>query len=165
VVLLEPERDVEEADGSKAIELCPLSERDRAPGVAPVLANPEAQVLPVADGRRRDGLGRGDEEGDVGVAQAEGRHPRELLCEVERQVARGDHGVDCDDLEGVVEGDVLVGVPGEGVGERWDVLLGDRETGRRSVPAESLEVARARREPRVQVEARNRATRALPRIL
>jgi hypothetical protein len=111
------------------------------------LAHAEAQVLPVADGRRRHGLGRSDEEGDVGVAEAEGRHPRELLCEVERQVARGDHGVDRDDLEGVVEGDVLVGVPGEGIGERGDVLLGDREASRRSVPAESLEVARARREP------------------
>src|SRR5438309_8167747 len=48
-VLLEPERDVIAADVAKPVELGAEAERDRAAGVAPILSDAEAQVLPLAD--------------------------------------------------------------------------------------------------------------------
>ena len=47
-----------------------------------------------------------------------------------------------------------VGVGGEGLGERVDVLRLDREAGGRTVAAEALEVLGAGREAAVEVERR-----------
>ncbi len=49
--------------------------------------------------------------------------------------------------------------------EGFDVLRADRETRSRAVAAEALEVRRARSEPTVEVERRDRAARALPRLV
>ena len=51
VVLLQPERDVEQAGREQPVELRALTERDRAPGVASVLTHAEAKMLPLSDGR------------------------------------------------------------------------------------------------------------------
>ena len=58
-VLLQPAGDVEAALRAQPVELRALAERDRAAGVAAVLADAEAEVLPLADGRGRDGWHRG----------------------------------------------------------------------------------------------------------
>jgi hypothetical protein len=165
VVLLEPEGDVEQADGSETVDLGALPESDRRSSVATVLPDAEAQVLAVADRRRRDGLRRRDEQRDVRVSETEGRKSPELLGEVERELARGDDSVDLDDLEQVVCQDVGVRVRGEGVGERGDRLLGDRLACSRTVAAEALEMSGARGERAMEVEVRNRAPRALPAVM
>ena len=66
------------AVAAQPVELPAEPERDRAARVAPVLADAEAQVLAVADGRGVDGLAARDEQRHVGVAEAERRQPLEL---------------------------------------------------------------------------------------
>ena len=94
VVLLEAERDVEATRRAQPVELRALPEGDRAPGVAPVLAHAEAQVLPVADGRRRDGLGQpGRGASTSGLPRPNGARRSSSSRELERQVLRRDDSV------------------------------------------------------------------------
>ena len=162
VVLLQAERDVEQADREQPIELRALTERNRAPGVASVLTHAKAKMLAVADGRGSHGLRRRDEQGDVRVAETERRKALELLRQVEREIARRDDRVHGNRLEQVVRPEVGVGVRREVVGERRDVRFVDRQPRGGTVTSEALEVTRARRERAVQVEARDRPSRALP---
>ena len=88
-------------------------------------------------------LAAGDEQVDARVAEPERREAAQLGAEAERERRAGDDRVDHRDRPQVVVGEVLVGVRGERVGERVDVLRLDREAGRGAVAAEALEVTGA----------------------
>ena len=165
VVLLEPERDVEAPDRAKPVDLRALAERDRAAGVAAVLADAEAQVLPLAHRRRRDRLRRGDEERHVGVAETERREPRELLGEVEREIARRHDGVDVTTSNESSGVEVRIRVRREGLRERLDLHSSiESPAAARWPPKRSRFPEHAASAPcRSNVE--NRAPRALPPVL
>src|SRR5262245_52967081 len=78
-VLLEPERDVVAPDSAEAVEPRPLSERDRATGIAPVALHAEAEMLPVSDRREVAELAPRREQRHVRVAEPERREPSQLL--------------------------------------------------------------------------------------
>ena len=101
-------------------------------------------MLPLPDGAELSQLAGGQEQGHARVAEAERRQPAELLAQLERQLGAGDDCVDLGDRLQILVGQVLVGVRGERIGERLDVLGPDREPGGRPVPTEALEVACAR---------------------
>ena len=62
----------------QAVELAAEAERDRRAGVAAALADPEAQMLALADERRVDRLAARHEQRHVRVAEPERRQPLEL---------------------------------------------------------------------------------------
>ena len=97
-----------------------------------------------------------------GLPRPNGARLGELGAEVERQVAAVDERVDLRGRAQVVLAEREVADRREGLGEGLDVLRLDRETRRRRVAAPALEVARALPQPVVEIEARDRAPRALP---
>ena len=144
-VLLQPEDEVVARLAPEPVELRAEAERDRAAGVAAVLAHAEAQVLALPDRRGLDGLAAGDEQGHVGVAEPERRQPVELLRQVERQRRRA----------GTIASTTVTGrevVVGRARASAWAANAGgeasscsgpDREPGRGAMAAEALEVRRA----------------------
>ena len=97
----------------KAVELRALPERDRGAAVAALLADAEAEVLPLADGAARRRLDARDEQRRLRVAEPERGEAVELLGEVERQRARRDDRVDGRERAQVDVGERFVGVPPE----------------------------------------------------
>ena len=88
-----------------------------------------------------------------------------LASSAQRSSVRSPPWTSASDLRGraqVVLAEREVADRREGLGEGLDVLRLDRETRRRRVPAPALEVARALAQPVVEIEARDRAPRALP---
>jgi len=139
VVLLQAERDVEQANREQPIELRALTERDCAPCVTSVLANTEAKMLALPDGGGSHGLRRRDEQGDVRVAETERRQAPEFLRQVEREIARRDDRVHWNRLEQVLGAEIGVGVCSEVVGERRDVRFVDRQPCGGTVTSEPFE--------------------------
>ena len=121
-------------------------------------------MLPVPDRAGTRGLDARDEERGLRVAEPERREPVELLCEVERQLARGHDRVDLRQRSQVDLRELLVGVAAECVRERLQLRGLDREPGCRTMPSEPVQVARARRKPAVEIELGDRATGALPAL-
>ena len=89
-----------------------------------------------------------------GFPRPKGASRCELLREAQRQVARGDDGVDLHHFEEIVGVEVGVRVRGEVVCELLDPLLGDREAGGGPVTTEPLQIRGARPERPVEVERR-----------
>src|SRR5205085_10356830 len=117
-IFLEPERDVVAVVGQERLEARSLAEGDGAAAVPAGAADPETEVLAVADGCELGDSYACGEERRRGVAQPERSEPRELGAEVEGQrlVAADDRVDACDGLEvGLVE-DVF-GVAREGCRE------------------------------------------------
>src|SRR3954452_16444779 len=113
LVRLEPEGDVVAPHPAEAVEPAPEAERDRAAGVAAVLADAEAQVLALAD---RGEIGQhtpAQEQRHVRVAEAEPREPRELGAEVERELGAVREGIDRRDRAEVAFAETRVGDGGE----------------------------------------------------
>ena len=123
-----------------------------------MLAYPEPQVLTLTDGRGTDRLARGDEQGHIGVAEAEGRQLLELAGESEGECRRGHDRVDPGDGCQIVVDELRIGVHGEGLGESLELVGANREPRCGAVAAESFEVVGARGEPGMEVEARHRAS-------
>ena len=168
VVLLQPERDVVAARlAGSGRAARPRPNAIALPGVAALVADAEAEVLALADGRELGELAVGREQGHVRVAEPERREPAQLGAEVERErdAARERRRRPAIVGTELVLGERERGLRGERVGERLDALGPDREAGRGAVPAEALEVARARAERAVQVERRDRSARALPELV
>src|SRR5439155_12261336 len=94
------------------------AERDRAAGVAPVVADAEAEMLAVADRVQLRQLAAGQKQRHVRVAEAKRREPRELGTEVERQVGAVHERIDGRDRLQVVLAEPCVGYCAEGLGER-----------------------------------------------
>ena len=144
------------SDPPQPVELPAEAERDGAAGVAAVIAHPETEVLTVVRRRQAVKLTAGEQQRHAGVAEAEGRQLRELVAELERQLAAvhecvdGRHGLQI----GVLE--PRVGDSAEGLREGLDLLRLDRQAGRRRVAAPALEVAGAVAKRVVQVEGRDR---------
>src|SRR5581483_6164440 len=162
-VLRETERDVPPPLLPVHVEQRAGAERDRTAGVAAVAANAEPQVLPLSDRRELAELAAGSEKRHVGVAEPERRELRELGAELERQPRLARHDpVHARRRPEIVVGEHAGGMRGEPLGERGDVLRLDRETGGGAVAAPAPEQVRARGEPGVEVERRDRATGALP---
>ena len=163
VVLLQAERHVVTSRAPVAVELGALSEGDRAARVAAVAMHAEAQMLPVTDGRELTELAARREQRDVGIGQPERRESAQLFAELERELrAARQHRVDDGRGDEVFRSEQPFGLSRESLGERLDPIRRDREAGRRAMTAEPLEEGRARTERAVQVERRNRASRALP---
>src|SRR5204862_1069627 len=74
-VLGQTERDVVPGLAAEAVELAPEAECDRLAGVAPAVADPEPQVLAIADGRGVGDLAAVDEQRDARVAEPERCEP------------------------------------------------------------------------------------------
>src|SRR3954469_6097473 len=165
-VLLQPERDVVSTHAAITVELRPVSERDRAAGIAAVALYAETEVLAVAPRRQLAELAARRQQRHVRIAEPERSEPAQLLAEVEREPrAAGQHGVDDRRRHEVVGHEQPFRLRSERVGERLHELRHDRQAGGGAVPAESLEELRAAAQRAVQVERRNRPARALPRTL
>ena len=121
-------------------------------------------MLPLADGARPGRLDARDEERRLGVAEPERRQSVELLGELERQRARRNDRVDGRERPEVDASELGVRMTPECVGERLQLLGLDREPGRGAVASEPPEMRRARGEPGVEVEVRDRAARSLPAL-
>ena len=156
---LEPADDVDDAGRAQRVERVAATERDRAATCA-LACDLHAQVLALAHRLDRVERRRGHEDARRGIADAVRLEPRELLRQGERQLANAGDRVDVHALLEIGVGEHGVDVALEGVGERRDLVCRDRQPRRRAVPSEALEHGRARREARVQVERRDRATRA-----
>ena len=98
----------------------------------------------------------------AGVADPERREAPELHAQVEIELRARHDRIDARHRPQVVLGEHRVGVRGERRREGLDALGRDRQTRRGAMAAEALEVRRARAEPAVQVERRDRAAGALP---
>src|SRR5579864_8808531 len=162
-VLRETERDVPPPLLPVHVEQRAGAERDRTAGVAAVAANAEAQVLSFSDRRELAELAARSEKRHVGVAEPERRELRELGAQLERQPRPARHDpVHARRRPELVVAEHAGGVRGEPLGERRDVLGLDGEAGGSAVPAPATEQVRARGEPGVEVERRNRTPGALP---
>ena len=80
-VLLQAERDVVALLAAEAVELRAEAEGDRLARVASVLADAEAQVLAVADGRGSASSQPSTSSVTPGIAEPERRQPSELRAE------------------------------------------------------------------------------------
>src|SRR6266516_3686852 len=165
VVLLEAESDVEPQFLPEAIELATEAESDRAPRVARAVLDPEAEMLAVADRGDFAELAAGREQRDPGIAEPERSEARQLRAEVEGQLRAVDERIDHRHRKQLGFGQVSARVRGERRRERLDVRRLDREPGRRTMPSEANELARAGGQAGVQVEAPGRAARAFPLAL
>src|SRR5262249_49768781 len=143
LVRLEPEGDVVAPDLAQTVEPRTEAERDRAARVPPVLADAEAEVLALADGRELRQLAAGQQQRHVRVAEAEGRQPGELGAQVESQLRAVRERVHGRERPQVVLAQRAVRNGGEGPRELLDPLRADREPGRSGVAAPALEVPRA----------------------
>src|SRR5206468_5346036 len=90
----QPERDVVAAVTSEPVELAAHAERDRGSRVTAALADPETQVLAVANRREVRELAAVDEQDHTRVAEPERRETAELGAEVEVELAAGHDRVD-----------------------------------------------------------------------
>src|SRR4029453_13131078 len=162
LVGLEPEGAVVVPWTAQAVEPPAEPEGDRATGVAAVGAHAELEVLPLAHRAELRELAARQEQRDVRFAQAERREPRELVAQLEGEVAAVDEGVDGRGRPQVVLFEGRVADRGELVGERRHVRGLDREPGRSSVPTPALEVSGAAPQAVVQVEAGDRRARPFP---
>jgi len=99
------------------------------------VADPEAEVLALADHAGLDGLAARHEQGHVGVAEPERRQPVELVREAERQLGAGNDRVDPRHRRHVLVAERGVRVRRESGGECLQAAGLDRETGGGAVAA------------------------------
>src|SRR5262249_54942581 len=149
-------------DLAPAVELGTEPEGDCGTGCPVLVPRAEAEVLSVPDRLEVAELTPSDEEGHAGIPEPERREAPKLVGELERARAAGDDGVYDQGRREVVLGELGVGLQSEGGCERFDLVGPNRQAGRGPVPTEALEVLRAGAERRMQVEARDRASRAFP---
>ena len=136
--------------------------RSRSRPGRPRVADAEAEVLALAHRRQVVQLAAGDQQVDAGVAEPERREPAQLGAEAERERRAGNDRVDRGHRPQVVVGQVLVGVGGEGLGERRRRSRGGSRGRRRRGGRRSARGAPSRRRGRRAGRRRDRTAAALP---
>src|SRR2546423_6850816 len=140
-----------------------MTEGYRASTVPARSPDTEAKVLAVADGRELGEAAAWSEQRRCRVVEPERGESAELGTELQGELcATRDDGVDR--RHGPEVGLVQHGggLGGEVFREGFDVLLRDREAGRRAVAAPASEQFRAGAEGGMEVERRNRPAGSLP---
>ncbi len=138
-----------------------LAERDGAPGVVPMLAHAEAEVLSLAHGARARRPGTRDEQRHIGVAESERGEPVELLREREREILGRDDRVHDRPGTRSSSASIASACAANASANASRRSGSDREAGRCAVAAEALEVLGAGGERAVQVEAPGPSARSL----
>src|SRR5438093_2511193 len=152
-VLFEPKGNVESLFLPETVELAAKAERDRAARIVRPVLDPETQMLAVSDSRDVAELTARHEQGDAGISEPEGRKPRELSAEVQRQLGAVHECIDRGPRPQLLFRKIRIGVRGKGHREGLHLSGLDREPGRGAVSPEADEVVGAGGEAAMQVEA------------